>query len=437
MTTITPHYVIVPLDFDKSFADAVMLVTLYWLESSLLAKRLLEPYKDPLFTPVKAFECRNILSNTTVVLAGGRTNNTKMISINQFLSYMGAKVIYRLKINVLVHVCISEDPEHQVAKEAYFSGVPVVTFKWMFECARTKTALSFADFYTYPSSQSSTSPPALSLDFVDRKRYFPRGTTPKTTPHPSSGDITQLAEMYTDNMESLDTRNFSAKQETLELFHTMDVKYDFNDEHADNRGNLSIRGDCNFPNFLPENMTHVRAKKRRRSPNTPVYDTSSSTLSPLNLDQMLQTMRLNSVGEKFEGKPHSEMPVALRYSKSLSTGLQAYQHEILSSSLQEYSSVLYKSSLVRTTKLSYLQRPDTHILQQVLVRIQDMYRLGTLQIVFPKKFNFPTKTRILAGVKLDEAVGNYNGTFDSIRYFDCEHNHAIFISVEEVHVHML
>ena len=117
--------------------------------------------------------------------------------------------------------------------------------------------------------------------------------------------------------------------------------------------------------------------------------------------------------DKFEGKPHSEMPVALpRYSKSLSTGLQAYQ-PVLSSSLQEYSSVLYRSSLVRTIKLSYLQRPDTHIPQQVLVKIQDVYRLGTLQIVFPKKFNFPTKTRILAGVKLDEAVGNSNGTFSS------------------------
>ena len=162
---------------------------------------------------------------------------------------------------------------------------------------------------------------------------------------------------------------------------------------------------------------------------TPAYPVTAS-------NRKLSSVR--KTVEKFEGKPHSEIPVAFpRYSKSLSTGLQTYQPEILSSSQQKYSSVLYRSTTVKTTKLSYLQRPETHIPQQVLVKIQDVYRLGTLQIVFPKKFNFPTKTRILAGVKLDEAVGNSNGTFDSIRYFDCEHNHGIFISVEEVHLHVL
>ena len=142
--------------------------------------------------------------------------------------------------------------------------------------------------------------------------------------------------------------------------------------------------------------------------------------------------------EKFERNPQLDPPIAPpRYSKSLSAGLQTYQPEILSSSLQNYTSVFYKSSSVKTTKLSYLQRPESHAYNQVLVKIHDVYRLGTLQIVFNKKFNFPTRTRVLAGIKLDEAVGNSNGIFDSIRYFDCEHNHAIFISVEEVHIHVL
>lgn len=141
--------------------------------------------------------------------------------------------------------------------------------------------------------------------------------------------------------------------------------------------------------------------------------------------------------EKFEGKPQPEPPVATpRYSKSLSVGLQTYQPEILSSSLQKYTSVIYKSFSVKTTKLSYLQRPESHLYNQVLVKIQEVYRLGTLQKLFQKKFNFPSRTRVLAGIKLDEAVGNSNGIFDSIRYFDCEHNHAIFISVEEVLVHV-
>ena len=419
-STITPEYVIVPLDFDKSITDTIILVTLYWLESSLFAKRLLEPFEDPLFTPANRFGCRNVLSNTTVMVAKERDRSIKIISINQFLSYMGAKVINKQMDMGSVHVFISDAPNHKLARRAKELDVPVVGLKWMLECARTNTKLSFADFYTYPSSQSSTSPPAsitclpcdlaLSLDFGDPERYFPRGTTPKTTPHPSNGDITQLAERYTDNIESLDTRNFSAKQETLEIFPTMDVisdnpgssvllgtkiafsnrytpqeitqmanivkelggvylnhytsyvthyiysakynwskeallakkdnaaivhpqwlidikrsamrldvinyppsfdpnnsircvkvekcteperrdawelmdttqfpsnndTFDFNEEHADNRGNLSIRVDCNSPNFLSENITHSRAKKRLRSPITPVYENPSS-----------------------------------------------------------------------------------------------------------------------------------------------------------------
>ena len=53
---------------------------------------------------------------------------------------------------------------------------------------------------------------------IPPERYFPSGTTPKTASHPSTGDVTQLTEMYTDNIESLVTRNFSAKQETPEPF---------------------------------------------------------------------------------------------------------------------------------------------------------------------------------------------------------------------------
>ena len=237
-SAITPDYVIVPLDFDKSITITTMLVTLYWLESSLFAKRLLESFEDPLFTPANGFGCRNILSDTTVMIE--RDRSIKLISIEQFLSYMGARVTDKLMDKVHVHVVLSDDPNHELVRKAKELDIPVVRLKWMIQCAHTNTKLPFADFYTYPSSQSSDSPPvsisslssrrsffecdpAFGIDFEDPERYFPPGTTPKTAPHRSRGDITQLTEMYTGNIKSLGTRNFSAKQETPEPFPIIDV----------------------------------------------------------------------------------------------------------------------------------------------------------------------------------------------------------------------
>ena len=90
------------------------------------------------------------------------------------------------------------------------------------------------------------------------------------------------------------------------------------------------------------------------------------------------------------------------------------------------------SSSTKLSKLSYFQIPGSHLLEQVLVKVRDIYRPGILQVVFSKKYSFPNKTLIIAGVKLEETVGNSDGYFEGMRYFKCDCNHAIFVSLEEV-----
>ena len=295
-SAITLDYVIVPLDFDNSITNPLdfdnsitnttMLVTLYWLESSLFAKRLLDPFEDPLFTPANGFGCRNILSGTTVMVAKERDRSIKLISIEQFLSYLGARVTNKLIDIVPVHVVISDDPNHELARKAKELDVPVVRLKWMFQCAHTNTKLPFADFYTYPSSQYSDSPPASNtsftscrsffecdptfLDFEDPERYSPPGTTPKTAsfdPHNNFGGVIvekcvepEMREAW----ELMDTTQSPSSNDTL-------LNFDFNVEPADNKGNTSISVDYNTPNFIHGNITHSRGKKRLRSPTTPEY----------------------------------------------------------------------------------------------------------------------------------------------------------------------
>ena len=71
---------------------------------------------------------------------------------------MGARVVHSMPIVMPVHVCISENPEHKFARDAKDLGVPVVTFKWMFECPRTKTELSLpTSSHTYDSVGGSYS----------------------------------------------------------------------------------------------------------------------------------------------------------------------------------------------------------------------------------------------------------------------------------------
>ena len=162
-TAITPDYIIVPLNFDDSITNKTMLVTLYWLQSSLFAKRLLVPFEDPLFTPASRFGCRNILSDTTVMVTKKRDRSIRLISIEQFLSYMGARVTHKLTDILPVDVVINDDSSHELARNAKELDVPVVRLKWMIQCAHTNTKLPFTDFYTFPSSQSSETPESFSL----------------------------------------------------------------------------------------------------------------------------------------------------------------------------------------------------------------------------------------------------------------------------------
>ena len=101
-------------------------------------------------------------------------------------------------------------------------------------------------------------------------------------------------------------------------------------------------------------------------------------------------------------------------------------HEVTSKFNSEYTKPSSSS-----TKLSYFQIPDSHLLKQVLVKVTNIYRPGTLQVVFSKKYSFPNITLIIAGVKLEETFGNSNGYYEGTRYFECDCNHAIFVSLEE------
>ena len=143
--------------------------------------------------------------------------------------------------------------------------------------------------------------------------------------------------------------------------------------------------------------------------------------------------------QELEGRNADTPKVTPRFSKNLSNrieGLESYRPELLTTFIQKHTSVFYKSSSVNATRLSYLKRPESHLYKQVLVKVRDIYRLGTLQAVFSQRYSYPSKTMVTAGVKLEEAAGTSNGLFEGVMYFECEHNHAVFVYVDEVFIHV-
>ena len=140
--------------------------------------------------------------------------------------------------------------------------------------------------------------------------------------------------------------------------------------------------------------------------------------------------------QEFEGRsadtPKATPRLGRAQSSQKAEGLETYRPDLLTSFIHKHTPVVYKTSSITATKLSYFHRPESHLLKQVLVKVRDIYRPGTLQVVFSKKYSFPNKTIIIAGVKLEETVGNSDGCYEGMRYFECEHNHALFASLEEV-----
>ena len=145
--------------------------------------------------------------------------------------------------------------------------------------------------------------------------------------------------------------------------------------------------------------------------------------------------------QELEGRSAEAPKAPLRYSRGQSNksqGLETYRPVLLTSFNQKYTPtpLCYKTLAVNATRLSYLQKPESHLNKQVLVKVKDIFRLGSLQAVFSKRYANQDKSLIIAGVKLEEAFGNSNGVFDGTRYFDCEPNRGLFAYAEEVFINV-
>ena len=227
------NYTIVPVDFGDQLDTTTLLVTLYWLESSLFVKRLLPLDMHPLYAPAQDFGCRNVLSSLMVSLLMGREQYVKCVCVVQLLRYMGARNALQLKRTDpnRTELVITDDPKQEAVGQANEWNIPVVNLDWVFNCAIKKDRLPFNSYLLSPSSQSTVDSPPRSpvlissdrskivvlgpaFELEDAEVYFPRGTTPQIMdPTKSKSVNSQLAEMYTSNLESLTIRDFATEFE--------------------------------------------------------------------------------------------------------------------------------------------------------------------------------------------------------------------------------
>ena len=156
-----------------------------------------------------------------------------------------------------------------------------------------------------------------------------------------------------------------------------------------------------------------------------------------------QVMLIQKGGENRaleESKPSTPraVPRVFRHpSSSNGAGIERYNPDVLTVFQNKTQPLIYNTSSIKTTNLSYLKKPDSHRGKQVLVKIKGNLRVGYLRVVFSKKHSYLNKTEMIAGILLQEPVGTSNGVYESTRYFECPANHAVFVSIREVYVHVI
>ena len=114
--------------------------------------------------------------------------------------------------------------------------------------------------------------------------------------------------------------------------------------------------------------------------------------------------------------------------------IKRYNPDVRTVFLNKTYSLDYNTYSIKTTNLSHLKDPDSHISKQVLVKIKGKLRLGHLKVVFSKKHSYLNKSEMITGILLQEPVGTSNGVFESTHHFDCPDNHAVFVVISEVYV---
>ena len=222
------NYTIVPVDYLPQLDRTTLLVTLYWLESSLFAKKLLPQNMHPLFAPAQDFGCKDVLSSLAVSLLWVRDRYVIWVSVTQLLHYMGAINASQLKRTGpdRTDLVITDDPNQEAVRQANEWNIPVVTLDWVFQCAINKDKLPFNLYLLSPSSQPTIDSPSRLLssdrskilvlgpafELEDAETFFPHGATPHVkNPTKSRSVNSQLTEMYTNNLESLTIRDFASE----------------------------------------------------------------------------------------------------------------------------------------------------------------------------------------------------------------------------------
>ena len=118
-------------------------------------------------------------------------------------------------------------------------------------------------------------------------------------------------------------------------------------------------------------------------------------------------------------------------------GLKLYNPTKLKRHINITFIIIYIKNPIKTVNLSSLKNPDSHKDDQVIVKVEEIYRLGYLKVILSKKFiisKILSKIEVIAGIRLQESCGNSNGVYESVKHFDCPPNYAIFIPINEVFV---
>ena len=100
------------------------------------------------------------------------------------------------------------------------------------------------------------------------------------------------------------------------------------------------------------------------------------------------------------------------------------------------SKILFRSGYISVVKLKSFPNTTECLSKQVICSINKRYELGILIIIvdLATKVGLRNAVSKHAGIKLYNPVGNCDGVYKSMRYFDCPPNYGIFVPLEDVYV---
>ena len=102
------------------------------------------------------------------------------------------------------------------------------------------------------------------------------------------------------------------------------------------------------------------------------------------------------------------------------------------------SKITFRGTTIHVVKLKAFPNMTECHSKQVICTINKHYELGQLMCIaeLATKVGFKNAVAKHAGIKLYSPVGNCDGAYKDMRYFDCPPNYGMFVPLEDVYVHV-